>query len=168
MAQLQALVAGTLKHFPSGTFTLGNTAYTTATLVQALQALEQALVALNAAQANAKDAGTALRNSEATVVPLVRDYKRFLLAAFSSATQQLADFGLPGPKARKPLATEQRAAATAKMRATRTARGTMSKKKKLTIKGDVTGVVVTPVVNPPAQPAPVTPPPAPAQARAER
>ncbi len=145
LAQVQALVAGTLKHFPNGSFTLGNTAYTTATLVQALQNLEQALVALNAAQAGVKDAMTALHSVEATVVPLVRDYKRFLLATFSTATQQLADFGLQAPKARTPLASEKRVAATAKMRATRTARGTTSRKQKLAVKGNVTGVLVTPV-----------------------
>jgi len=160
LAQLQALVAGTLKHFPSGTFTLGNTTYTTATLVQALQGMEQALVALNAAQANARDAVTAFRDSETNVGPLLRDYKRYVLAAFSTATSQLADFGLQAPKARTPLSSEKRAAATAKLRATRKARGTTSKKQKLAIKGDVTGVIVTPVTAPPAPTSPVSPQPA--------
>ena len=160
LAQVQALVAGTLKHFPNGTFTLGNTTYTTATLVEALKNLEQVLVALNAAQANAKDAVTALRNNETTSAPLVRAYKRFVYAAFSTATQQLADFGLQAPKARQPLTSDQRAAATAKLRATRKARGTTSKKQKLAIKGDVTGVIVTPVTAPKA-PTPVSPQPAP-------
>ena len=161
MAQVQALIAGTQKHFPSGTFTLGNATYTTATLVQALETLEQALAALNAAQATARDAMTALRNNETTSGPLLRDYKRYVLAAFSTAQQQLADFGLQAPKARKPLNSEQRAAATAKMRATRKARGTTSKKQKLGIKGDVTGVVVTPVTAPAASPQPTPPQPAP-------
>jgi hypothetical protein len=165
LAQVQALIAGTLKHFPNGTFTFGNTAYTTATLVQALQTMEQVLVASNAAQASAKDALTALRVNETTSGPLVRDYKRFVLSAFNNSAQQLADFGLPAPKVRQPLDNEKRAAATAKLRATRKARGTTSKKQKLTIKGDVTGVVVTPVTAPPAaaqtpSPTPVSPTPA--------
>jgi hypothetical protein len=150
LAQVQALVAGTLKHFPNGSFTLGNTAYTTATLVQALQSLEQALGTINAAQTSAKDAVTALHGVEATVGPLMRDYKRFVLAAFSTATQQLADFGLQAPKARKPLSSEKRVAATAKLKATRLARGTTSRKQKLAVKGNVTGVVVTTVTNAPA------------------
>jgi hypothetical protein len=156
LARVQALVAGTLKHFPNGSFTLGKTVYTTAALIQALQSQENALVALNMAQANAKDAVSALRTVETAVAPLVRDYKRFVLATFSTATQELADFGLQPPKARKPLNSEKRAAATAKMRATRKVRGTTSRKQKLAIKGDVTGVVVTPVSSPPASaPSPV-------------
>jgi hypothetical protein len=63
---------------------------------------------------------------------------------------QLADFGLQPPKARKPLTNEQRAAAVAKLRATRAARGTTSKKQKLSVKGDVTGVQITPVRTAPA------------------
>jgi hypothetical protein len=160
LAQVQALIAGTEKHFPNGSFTLGNTAYTTATLVGALKSLEQAFIVLAAAQASAKDAVTTLRGVETTVAPLSRDYKRFILATFSTAAQQLADFGLQAPKARKPLGSEERIAATAKMRATRRARGTTSKKQKLAIKGDVTGVVVTPVTHPtgPSSPtAPATP-----------
>lgn len=165
LAGVQALIAGTLKHFPNGQFTLGNTAYTTATLVQALQTLEHALVALNAAHISAKDAVLALHGVETNVAPLIRDYKRFVQSAFNNAPPQLADFGLQPPKAKKPLTSEQRAAATAKMKATRAARGTTSKKQKLAVKGTVTGVVVTPVHTPataspsasPAGPAPTAP-----------
>jgi hypothetical protein len=145
LALVQALIAGTEMHFPNGSFTLGNTAYTTATLIQALKSLENAFVVLNGAHTSVKDAGTALRDIETKVAPLIRDYKRFVLATFSTATQELADFGLPPPKARKPMTSETRVVATAKLRATRTARGTTSKKKKLAVKGDVTGVTVTPI-----------------------
>jgi hypothetical protein len=147
MARVQAFIAGTQKHFPNESFKLGNTAYTTTTLIQALQSLEHALVALNAAHASVRDAGTALRGIQANVGPLMRDYKRYVLATFSTATQELADFGLPPLKARKPLNSDQRAAAKAKMKATRAARGTTSRKKKLAIKGDVTGVLVTPITD---------------------
>jgi hypothetical protein len=150
LTRVQAIIAGTQKHFPASTFTLGNTAYTTATLIQALQSLENALAALAAAHVSVKDAGTALRDIQAKVGPLMRDYRRFVLAAFSTAAQELADFGLPPPKARKPLSSEKRAAATAKLRGTRKARGTTSKKQKLAVKGDVTGVTVTPITQPTA------------------
>ncbi len=73
LAQVQALIAGTEKHFPNGSFTLGNTAYTTATLVLALQSLEQGLAALSAAQANAKDAVTKFRSVETTAARFLRD-----------------------------------------------------------------------------------------------
>jgi hypothetical protein len=147
LARVQALIAGTEMHFPNGSFTLGNAAYTTATLISALKRLESAIVVLNVAHAGVKDAGTALRDIDTKVAPLIRDYKRFVFATFSTATQTLADFGLPPPKARKPMTVQTRAVATAKMRATRTAPGTTSKKKKLAVKGDVTGVTVTPITH---------------------
>jgi hypothetical protein len=65
---------------------------------------------------------------------------------------------LQAPWAHQPLPTDKRVAATAKLRATRTARGTTSKKQKLAIKGDVTGVIVTPIT----APAPASPPATPA------
>ncbi len=158
LAGLQALISGTQKHFPSGSFTLGNTAYTTASLVQAFQGLADAMTAVNTAHTGLSDALTAENTEEAKVAPLVRDYTSFLRATFSTATVTLADFGLQPAKARQPLDTEQRAAATAKLRATRAARGTTSKKQKLTVKGNVTGVVVTPVTSEGASPPTATPP----------
>jgi len=140
---VQALIAGTQKHFPNGQFTLGNAAYTTASLVQTLQGLADALTALNAAHASVKDGVAALRAAETKVAPVIRDYTSFLRATFSTATAQLGDFGLQAPKAHQPLTTEKRAAATAKMKATRAARGTTSKKQKLAVKGNVTSDIVS-------------------------
>jgi len=162
---LQALMAGTEKHFPNGSFTLGNATYTTASLVQAIKVLADALTVLAAAHASTRDAGTAVREAGTTVIPLVRDYRNFLRATFSTTTAQLADFGLAPPKARSPLSSEKRVAAAAKMRATRAARGTTSKKQKLAVKGDVTGVLVTPITaagpSSPPTAAPAVPAPAP-------
>jgi hypothetical protein len=154
LALVQALIAGTEKHFPNGSFTLGNVTYTTASLVQELQSLVDPMLALNVAQQGAKDALKATQGAEAKVGPVVRAYKRFVLAAFSNAAQTLADFGLTPPKARAPMTVEQKAAAAAKAKATRTARGTTSKKKKLAVKGNVTGVTVTPITSPSPGPAP--------------
>ena len=167
LAQVQALMAGTEKYFPNGSFTLGNTTYTTASLVQTLKSLEDALTAVNVAQSSARDAVNTLRATETKMAPLLRDYRSFVRAAFSTAASQLADFGLPPIKARRPLNSHEQAAATAKMRATRDARGTTSKKQKLAVKGDVTGVIVTPVTHAgpsspptaaPAEPAPAATP----------
>ncbi|MDP9150957.1 MAG: hypothetical protein M3O36_13590 [Myxococcota bacterium] len=157
LARVQALIAGTQKHFPASTFTFGNTAYTTAALIQAFEGLQNAIVALNAAQAGAREAGMTLKRLGATIAPLLRDYRRFVLSAFGTAPQQLADFGLQPPKAHKPLPSDKRAAATAKMRATRAARGTESKKKKLAVKGNVTGVDITPITSHPVT-SPTAPP----------
>jgi hypothetical protein len=96
--------------------------------------------------------------AETQIGPIVKAYERLVLAAFASATQTLADFGLTPPRARTPLTAEQLAARAAKARATRIARGTTSKKQKLAVKGDVTGVTVTPVYAPAAAPQPAAPP----------
>ena len=163
LARVQALIAGTQKHFPNGQFTLGNVAYTTATLVPALQSLADALTAVSTAHASVKDAITALKGVNAKIMPLVQAYRRYILAAFANATQELADFGMSPAKARAPRTSAQKAATAAKLRATRTARGTTSKKQKLTVHGDVTGVQITPITasanaSQPAQPQPAAPP----------
>jgi hypothetical protein len=165
LAQVLALIAGTTKHFPTGSFTIGNTTYPSASLVQVLQGLANKLSARDGAEAGAKDARLAAETAEKQVGPIVTAYKRIVVAAFASATQTLADFGLTPPKARTPLTTEQKAARAAKAKATRLARGTTSKKQKLTVKGNVTGITVTPVTAPTAAPtttvapaSPVTPP----------
>jgi hypothetical protein len=153
LASVQALIAGTQKHFPSGQFTLGDATYTTASLVQALQSLVDAFPPVTLAHASVKDTVAALRAKEKTVAPLMRAYRSYLRVTLGNAAQ-LSDFGLQAPKARTPLATDKRVVATAKLKATRTARGTTSKKQKLAVTGDVTGVIVTPVTHS----APTTPP----------
>ena len=171
LALLQALIAGTQKHLASGSFSLVGTSYTAASLVPILQGLASAITAVNAAQANAKDTVAAMHGIEATVVPLIGAYQRFIRASFASVTQTLADFGLTPPKARAPLTVEQKAAAKAKAEATRLARGTTSKKQKLTVTGNVTGVTVTPITAPtaapPASPAPPVTPASPASPSAQ-
>jgi hypothetical protein len=157
LAHVQAMIAGTTKHFPNGSFTIGSTVYTAASLIQTLQGLASAMTARNAAEAGAKDALAAEHVAQTLVGPILLAYKRLVLAAFANAAQTLADFGLAPPKARTPFTTEQRAVRAAKAKATRAARGTTSKKQKLALKGQVTGVIVTPVstptaATPPAQP----------------
>lgn len=166
LASVQAVIAGTKQHFPNGSFTLGNVAYTTATLVGLFQSLADAIAATDATHAADKDAVTALRETQTHVAPVLLAYKRWLLTTYGKATQTLADFGVQPRKARTPRTSEQNAAAAAKRAATRKARGTVGKKKKLAVKGDVTGVKVTPVTNAggstpaasPAEPAPTAGP----------
>jgi hypothetical protein len=157
LAHVLALIAGTAKHFPNGSFTIGGTTYTAASLTQVLQVLANAMSARDAAQAGAKDALAAERAAQTQIGPTILAYKRLVLAAFANSAQTLADFGLTPPKARAPLTTEQRAARKAKAAATRIARGTTSRKQKLAIKGNVTGVIVTPVTAPTAAEPPAAP-----------
>jgi hypothetical protein len=154
LARVQALMAGAQKRFPNASFTLGKTVFTTASLVQLFQSLIAAMTALSAAQASAKDAGAALTDLEAKVNPVIRLFQRFVVSTFGAAATELADFGMQPEKARTPLTTEQRAAAKAKAKATREARGTTGKKAKLAVKGDVIGVEVTPITAPKVAPAP--------------
>jgi hypothetical protein len=168
LAHVQALMAGANKHLPDQSFKLGGTAYTTASLIQALQALVNAMTARDAAEAGAKDVLAAEKAAQKQAAPTVLAFKRFVLLTFASNSQVLADFGLTPPKARAPLSTEQRAARAAKAKATRAARGTTSKKQKLAVKGNVTGVTVSPTTAPTAAPpakpgSPETPTPPPAQ-----
>ena len=156
LAHVQAIIAGTTKHLPNGSFTIGNTTYTSASLIQVFQGLVSAMLARNAAETGAKDALTAEQAAQAQVDPILRGYERLVLVTFASVTQTLADFGLAPPKARTPLTAQQLTARAAKAKATRIARGTTSKKQKLAVKGDATGVVVTSVTAPtvarPSQP----------------
>jgi hypothetical protein len=100
--------------------------------------VDAAKAAFQGKLAEERAAAPALRAFYLAVVGFVR-------VAYEGAPQVLADFGLAPAKPRKQLTPEERAAAKAKNRATRAARGTVGKKKKLAIKGAVTGVVVTPV-----------------------
>ena len=157
LALMLAMMAGMQKRFPSGSFTLGNNAFTTASLVQLFQSLVDAINAVNAAQASAQEAVATMRGVQARVGPVYLALKHMLLTTFGTAAQALADFGLEAPTAPAPKTVETKAAAAAKLRATRAARGTTSKKQKLAIKGNVSGITVTPITTT-AAPSPVVQP----------
>ena len=117
------------------------------TLLQAFVALRSAVDAANAAYkgklADERAEGPAL-------VTFLDGYESFVMTAFNGQPEILADFGLAPKKARTPLTAEQKAAATVKRNATRKARGIIPKKEKMAIKGNVTGILVTPVTSPPS------------------
>jgi hypothetical protein len=80
---------------------------------------------------------------------VTRAFKRIVQGMFAESPDTLADFGL------KPLKVGARTVATkvdaiARAAATRKARHTMGSQQKKEVKGDVTGITVTPVVTPPA------------------
>jgi hypothetical protein len=54
--RVQNLIIGTQKHPPTGSLTIGGTAFTSASLVQVLQSLVDALSAVDVANANWKGA----------------------------------------------------------------------------------------------------------------
>jgi hypothetical protein len=153
LAGVRALIAGTQKHTPNGSLTFGNATYTAASLVQMLQSLADAMTAHDEAHAKARDVLLALRDVATKVGPVLRAYRRFLVVTYGNATQTLADYGLKPLKAKTPPTSEQKAKAAAKLRATRKARGTTSKKQKASIHGVVTAPTDTPAA-PPTPPKP--------------
>jgi len=159
LARIQALIAGLEKRAPNGSFTLGNVAFTTATLVQLLTGLANAIAASTAARAGAREAVAAEQAERAKVAPTMVALKRVLLATFGNAAQILADFGLEPAKARAPKTGAENAAAAAKAKTTREARRTVCPKNELTVRGSVTGISVVPITvpaeaSPTAAPAP--------------
>jgi hypothetical protein len=148
LAGVLALIAGTQKHDPNGSFTIGNATFTAASLLQLLQGLADTMTRRDEAKTAAADALTELRDVAARVKPLMAGYRAILLATYAGASQTLADYGLAPPKARTPLTVEQKAAAKAKREATRKARGTKGPKARLAIKG----TTAAPEANPPAPP----------------
>jgi len=79
--------------------------------------------------------------------PFVSKVRQAVRVAFSGA-ETLADFGLAPRKPRVVTPTTQ-VQASAKAKATRKARNTMGARQKEKVKGDVTGISVTPVVTHP-------------------
>ncbi len=145
LALMQALILGLQKHSPNAQFTLGGIPYTTAALVQLFQSLADAITAVTASQASATEVVASMRAVEAKVGPVFLALKSNLLNTYATSTSTLADFGLEPNKAPAPRTAEEKAASAAKAKATRTARGTTSKKQKLAITGNVSGITVIPV-----------------------
>jgi hypothetical protein len=162
LAQLQALISGLQKQLPSGSFTLVSTAYTTPALVTALQGSITTLTALTAAHAALKVALAAWDAEDAKMGPVVLALRRTLQSMYANAPDTLLGFGLEPRKVPAPRTAAQKAASAAKAKATRIARGTTSKKQKLAVSGNVTGVNIVPITAPTSAPPgqPVTAPPA--------
>jgi hypothetical protein len=152
LAQLQGLILGLQKQLPSGQFTLVSTVYTTPALVTALQGTVATLTALAAAHAALKVALAAWDAEEAKMGPVVLALRRTLQSMYANAPDTLLGFGVEPRKVPAPRTAAEKAASAAKAKATREARGTTSKKQKLTVSGNVTGVTITPITAPTAAP----------------
>jgi hypothetical protein len=140
------LIAGIQKHLANGQLTFAGGTFTAAQITSELQELVDLRAGVNAARA----ATTVKVAAETAKAPALRAFMSALVECvkvqFGTQADVIADFGVSPRKAATPLTVEQKAAAAAKSKATRAARGTMSVKAKKGIKGAVTGVVVTPIV----------------------
>jgi hypothetical protein len=142
MAQrVQNLIMGTQKHPPTGSLTIGGKSFTSASLVQVLQSLADALSAVDVAKANWKGALQKLEETRTAVGPIVSAYQGWVLATYGNAPTSLADYGMTPRKVRTPPSTEQTAQAIAKRQATRVARHTMGTQQKKDVKGTITKIV---------------------------
>jgi len=156
---LTRLIAGLKLHPSSTPVVLEGQSYTSSSLIELLQSLVDALTKVDAAKAQWSDTLQQMVGLKAEVIPVVGALRSYLLTTNGSSPSVLGDYGLSPRKPKTPLTGERQAAATAKARATRAARHTMGSKQKAGVKGDVTGVVVTPVTAPKApSPTPSTGP----------
>lgn len=121
--------------------------YTSAQIVERLQTIVDRRNDVNAAKAVTK----ARLAAESADMPSARIFMdalvTFTKAAFGTAPDVLADFGLQ-TKERATTTVEAKAAAAAKRQATRAARHTMGSQQKKSVKGAVTGILVTPITAP--------------------
>ncbi len=146
VASYKALISGIQQNCPNGSFILRGKSYTAADAIALLTKLLDAAMLELTSKTAWKDAMAAAEHAEATDGLIARELRGVLALSYSDMHTELAEFGLVPKKPRAPLSTEARLAATARLRATRKARGTTSRKQKLLITGEVTGVVITPVV----------------------
>ena len=156
------LIAGTAKRLAKGTqVPLVGSSYTPDQITTELQSIVNLRTDVDAAKATAK----AKLAAETAQMPALRTfmsaYVSFIKAAYGTSPDALADFGI-NPKQRAQLTAEANVAAAAKRKATRAARHTMGSRQKLGVKGDVTGITVTPITAPqPVVAAPGTAPSSP-------
>ena len=153
------LAAGTQKHLSNVTQVLIDSATLTPAQVETqLQAFATLRTDVDPLQ---KAALKAKLVDEAAQAPALRAFFiafiAFVQTAFGNSPDILADFGLQPKKVRAPLTVAQKAAAAAKRKATREARGTKGPKAKLAVTGNVTGVTMTPITASAAPEPTVTP-----------
>jgi hypothetical protein len=162
-SRAEQLIVGTKQDFANtSSLVVAGKTYTPAQVIATLQSLVDLRVSVDTAKA----ASQAKLAEEKTQAPALRrfmsTYATFVRGSFGDQPDVLAHFGLVPRKPATPLTVEQKAVAAAKRKATRDARHTMGPKQKQDVKGDVTGVTVTPVTA--TKPVVTSPAPAPATA----
>ncbi len=145
VALAKQLIAGTGKHLVTGTqVSFAGGSFTPDQIASELQSIVDLRTDVSAAQATAR----AKVAAETAQMPALRTfmsaYVSFVKAAYGTSPDALADFGI-NPKTRAQPTAEAKTAAAAKRKATRAARHTMGSKQKMGVKGDVTGITVTPI-----------------------
>ena len=141
----QTMIDGLKKHEPTlSSLVIGGTSYKTSDLIGILQTRIDARNSVVSSRATWQANVKADHDERAQTKTLVSGLRQALLVAFAGQIDALADFGLK-PRKTRVVTPEEKTAAAAKAKATRKARNTLGSKQKKGVKGDVTGVVVTPV-----------------------
>jgi hypothetical protein len=131
----QAMITGIQKFLTNlATLPVESQNMAPADIVKVFQSLVDAGQAVQMAEAQRTAAVKADRDLRAKNAAFVQALRRIVLGMFQESPDTLAIFGLVGPKARK-VKVAVKATAVAKNKATRAARGTVGKRKKLAIKG---------------------------------
>lgn len=145
IAELQGLQAGIQKNLATFTFIVAGKTYSGN---DALAFVNKALASASSvveAHAQLKDAIDADKLFKAQNGPTLKALRDMIRLMYQDNTTTLAEFAIPPKKARVPLSNDALLARAAKARATRVKRKTLGKRQRLAIKGDVTGVEITPV-----------------------
>ena len=163
-ARATKFIAGLKKHFANvASLTFASAAHTPQELETAFQGLIDLRAAVDGARATVKAKLVAEAAERPSTLILMDGLEAFVKLTFSEQPDVLADFGVQPKKVKASLTAEQQAAVNAKRKSTREARGTAGSVQKKSVKGNVVGVVVTPVTSvpePAASNAPVAPAPA--------
>jgi uncharacterized protein YbcI len=152
-ASYLALIAGLLANFqPDDPFAVRTGTMTRDEVVAELQGYVTSAENTKASNQAWRADVQAERASEQKVAPLRADLKGILVAQLGRSSPQLLGYGFT-PAKLVVVTPAARAAGVAKGKATREARGTKGKAQKLLVTGNVTGVVITPVIAGPSVPA---------------
>ncbi len=131
IAECQALVTNIPKYCANASFTIAGQAYSATDAVAFVQTVLTAVSATSNAKAAWKDATVAESKVISTDGPTLRGLREVIEVMFSNQTTILSDFMITPRKTPKPLTAAERAAAIAKAKATRAARGTKGKNQKV-------------------------------------
>jgi hypothetical protein len=148
IAEYTAFAAKLPKYCPNTIFNFDGQSYTTPQVVTFIQTVLSITSAVTTAEGALKAARAAAAAAQAKEGVTVRGVRDIAALQFKSAPDVLTDLGITPRKAPKPLSSAARAAAEAKAKATRIARGTKGKKQKAAVTGNVTGVTIVPVTAP--------------------
>lgn len=148
LAELRSLEAGVQKYLGNRTVVLASESYTGAQLLARVGLSLDAATRLQAAKGALADALANDRKIKKSEAAFLLDLKNLLRLNYSDSATTLGAFALE-PRKKRPVPTPQEAlVAVAKGRATRVERKTMGKRQKAAIKGNVSGVAITPVTTP--------------------